>query len=128
MKSKTSIGRFWAQVDIKSPDECWEWKGSFFNRYPQFWLGKKNWRASRYLMDTWIEPIPAGMLVLHRCDNPKCVNPDHLYIGTHADNTADMIARDRINLKYGTDNVNAKLSEEQVITIRKEYGLSLIHI
>ena len=74
-------------------------------------------------MNEWITEVPEGKLVLHRCDNPGCVNPDHLYIGNHQDNMDDKMKRGRHVLIYGTDNHNAKLTDENVRNIRKEYGM-----
>lgn len=67
-------------------------------------------------------PIPSGMKVLHRCDVPGCVNPDHLFLGTQADNVADMIAKGRSRPpapRLGSANVCARLNEDQVWAIRE---------
>lgn len=79
---------------------CWEWMGSYFGTgYGQFTVRmgrtRKNWIAHRYAWARTFGPIPDGLWVLHRCDNPKCVRPDHLFLGTHADNMADMKAKGR---------------------------------
>lgn len=80
---------------------CWEWRGSFFRSgYGQFTLrnpegGRKNWSAPRFSWTRTNGPIPPGLSVLHRCDNRKCVRPDHLFLGTHQDNMADMKAKGR---------------------------------
>lgn len=62
--------------------------------------------------------IPAGMHVLHSCDNPPCVNPEHLRLGTHADNMADKAAKGRCNIPRGAANHEAKLSDQDVLDIR----------
>jgi hypothetical protein len=71
--------------------------------------------------------IPEGMFVLHRCDNPPCVNPDHLFLGSIADNRADMVAKGRqprreVLSHKGTDHAYAKLSNAQVMEIRSAKG------
>lgn len=75
-----------------------------------------------------VGPIPAGLFVLHHCDNPCCINPEHLYTGTHADNTRDMVVRGRApgNSMPGVRNPATKLTEAQVSQIRamRESGTS----
>lgn len=85
--------RFWAKVDIKTEDECWEWKtGKDKDGYGKF-NGGISHRYSWELCNK--RRIPKGMLVLHKCDNPGCVNPRHLYVGTRSDNMKDMMNRKR---------------------------------
>jgi hypothetical protein len=86
-------------------------------------------RAGRYLLahrDAWerkFGPIPDGLFVLHRCDNPPCRNTDHLFLGTNADNVADMISKGRKKWKSspGEGNGRAVLSSEQVREIQTRY-------
>jgi hypothetical protein len=66
--------------------------------------------------------IPNGLHVLHHCDNPQCVNPAHLWLGTNADNMRDMIRKGRGNVAGGEDHGSAKLTEKQVIEIRERYA------
>ena len=104
---------------------CVEWQGSRYKSrgklsYGQMWYEGKNTKAHRV---AWIEnkgPIPKGLNVLHSCDNRICVNPDHLFLGTHTDNMRDMIKKGRKALFYGEDNGKSKLTEEQVLAIRKD--------
>lgn len=63
--------------------------------YPHFWRTKKNWYLHRYIFHKYCEEIPEGMVVMHKCDNPRCINPDHLELGTQKDNIHDMIRKGR---------------------------------
>lgn len=88
------MDRFWSRVD--KDGACWEWAGA---RHPQgygvFSAGGRSLRAHRFAFQLANGPIPEGMFVLHSCDNPPCVNPAHLRLGSHADNMRDMSARRR---------------------------------
>lgn len=90
--------RFWKKVDKKEPDECWEWKGGIRgkNGYGAFKYEGKTASAHKvsYLISNG--EIPDGMLVCHTCDNRKCVNPKHLFLGSHQDNYDDAIQKGRI--------------------------------
>ena len=90
--------------------------------YGQTWdrQQKRRRRAHRVVWEIFNGPIPKGAFVLHRCDNPPCVNPDHLYVGTAADNTRDMIRRGRVSAGERRDN--ARLTREMVRQIRHVYA------
>lgn len=84
----------------KKVGECMEWQGGFFKKYkegkeywqyPQLYFKGKNVRGNRLVWTLINGEIPKGMLVCHKCNNPKCLNPDHLYLGTHLDNIQDAI-------------------------------------
>ena len=91
--------RFWSKV-LKVEGGCWEWQaGKFTTGYGQFGLDKKQRTAHRVSYELANGPIPDGLLVRHACDNPGCVNPAHLLLGTHKDNTWDMILRGRSTLR-----------------------------
>lgn len=79
---------------------CWLWTGEIGSSgYGRFYAYGRKYRAHRFSYEAYKGEIPKGMLILHSCDNPRCVNPDHLRVGTDADNTRDKMERGRFNLK-----------------------------
>ena len=99
---------------------CWNWGGATTRGYGIIdWQGFDSY-VHRAAYSVWIGPIPDNMLVRHKCDNRKCINPKHLEVGTHLDNMQDM--RDRRRSQIGERNTQSKLTEESVITMRKLYG------
>ena len=100
-------------------DECWEWKGARNNRgYGHKVVRGKLTKTHRLAYQWAYGAIPHGLHVLHRCDNPPCCNPEHLFLGTHAENMADMKDKGRAVGSKGQENHTALLSEEQVREIR----------
>lgn len=109
--------RFWSKVDKRGPRECWLWTGARkFDGYGRIWDGRGNALAPRiaWLLTTG-EAVPSGLCVCHRCDNPPCVNPAHLFLATNADNVRDCHAKGRWT--RGETHGNAKLSGAQVQAI-----------
>jgi hypothetical protein len=109
-------GRFWEKVMPIPWSGCWEWMGSTQRyghfRYPGGQL------AHRFSWELENGPVPEGLHVLHKCDNPSCVNPDHLFLGTHDDNMKDKAAKGRAPGMSGEEHPGAKFDWEKVEYIR----------
>lgn len=117
--------RFWKKVIKKGNDECWLWTGSINSseyKYGRIGVNGKNELAHRVSWILTYGNIPEEMNVLHKCDNPQCVNPNHLFLGTHQDNMDDMINKGRDN-HDPEDNGCAKLTWDMVRDIRKIYDI-----
>lgn len=133
---KLDSGRFLEKVNVSGPDECWEWQASVgTSGYGRFrTCDGKCEEASRTAYRVFVGPILEGMCVLHRCDNRKCCNPNHLFLGTRKDNNEDMKAKGRARSPKGEADPMAKLKETDIPNIRnstlslnkiaKEYGVS----
>lgn len=118
---------------------CWIWTAGWFNTtgYGAVSIGSKTIGAHRAAYEVYVGAIPKGMCVLHRCDQRLCVNPKHLWIGTHADNAADRQRKGRGGRSFGgrngmrlhpesapsgSRNGQARLTEENVLSMRAEVG------
>jgi hypothetical protein len=149
----TTDERFWAKVE--KTEGCWLWTGAKRHKgYGAFVYARDGevvqGRAHRYSYEVHVGPIPPGVFVLHRCDTPACVRPDHLFLGTNQDNVTDMMKKGRHvsggtykqgNYERGTAHHNARLTPEIVREIRasrddgasfgqlaKRYGLAIGHV
>lgn len=101
---------------------CWEWAGE--RRvwgYGTIRYLSGHVVAHRAAYETWVGPIPEGHVVRHKCDNPPCINPDHLETGTYADNSRDMVERGRSSKVRGGDHHNAKLTWDEAQLVREAY-------
>jgi hypothetical protein len=117
------MDRFWSKV--KKTDGCWNWVGAkHVKGYGAFRFNNRMGRAHRFSYELHRGGIPAGMLVLHRCDNPACVNPDHLFLGTNADNMADKVSKGRQAHHgfRGDEHPTAKLTVAEVLAVREAEG------
>src|SRR4030043_140451 len=109
------MDRFWEKVN--KTNSCWLWTASGTAQgYGRFRIGHKKQLAHRISWEIHNGPIPIGMLVCHKCDNPPCVNPHHLFLGSISDNTKDMYLKKRRS-QSRANNGNAKLNKKQVQSI-----------
>ena len=126
------------EAKFTKSDGCWEWEaGKFQGGYGSIKIAGRQHQAHRVAYQLYVGEIPEGMCVCHRCDNPSCVNPAHLFLGTKSDNMRDCENKGRRAHPSGEKHGRSKLTEEQVIEIRarrsegarnidlaKEFGVS----
>ena len=112
--------RVWSRVPAKGSNDCWEWSGY---RNEHGYGALKGRLAHRLVWQLERGPIPDGMNVCHRCDNPPCCNPAHLFLGTQSDNVHDMVSkgRRRGGNVAGERNGASKLTDADVASIRERY-------
>lgn len=112
---------FWRKVDRRGDDDCWEWQASkYANGHGQFAIDRKPMGAHRFSWMLHFGDIPDGLFVCHKCDNPPCVNPRHLFLGTPLDNIRDMDRKGRrvVVPNRGCENGKSKLTAADVAEIR----------
>jgi hypothetical protein len=147
VRERNDLDIFWSHVEkSENPSGCWLWTGHTDDwGYGNKWWSGRTQKAHRVMYEITFGEIPDGLLVLHSCDNPPCVNPSHLSLGTNRDNTDDKIRKGRqshAGAPKGDDNIYCKITEAQVLEIRntyktgkcsqlelaKRYGISQCHV
>jgi len=123
---KSLADRFWEKVDVRDRDSCWKWQGSrhWQWKYGSFMLNGKVTAAHRIAWVLYYGYIPQEMLVCHKCDNPPRVNPNHLFLGTVADNNLDKKLKGRQD-ERGEKNGRARLVAADVLEIRRLFSLGV---
>jgi hypothetical protein len=128
--------RFWSKVDVRGPAECWDWQAALFtNGYGAFRFMARQVKAHRMAYELMCGPIPKGLQVNHHCDDKRCVNPAHLYVGDQKQNRQDAVIRGRTakglqngmhthpeSRPRGENNGNHKLSDQQRADMRAAYA------
>lgn len=140
--SETLPDKFWGKIDKSGPipnhqqhlGRCWKWCGSKLVSGYGLYTFRRHQKGiqNRVLVHrlVWVlfnGPIPNGKWILHHCDNPACCNPDHLFCGTPADNGRDKSLKGRSNPPVGERAGNSKLTDEDVIEIRKVCSLGTVN-
>lgn len=120
--NRTLPERFWPKVKVSASDGCWPWQGCLSaDGYGRFSVCGKNKNAHRVMWVMAFGEIPDGLCVCHTCDNRRCVNPLHLFLGTNAENTADKVAKGRQCL--GEKNGRSKLTGPEVLRMRERWDV-----
>ncbi len=128
--SEKDISRFWSKVRKGTVEECWDWMASTNEGYGQFHVRSKGRNnrllAHRVSFALHNGPITSDVYILHKCDNPKCCNPDHLFPGTAKDNALD--AKSKKRHCHGVKHGCHRLTEDQVREMRALHGLGITQV
>lgn len=121
---------FWSFVSKGAPNECWLWTGPRYSRdaYPRFRFHQTETGAHRFSYEIHNSPIPVLLHVCHHCDVPLCVNPSHLFLGSHKDNMVDKGQKERLRQSLGyppSSKSRGKLHVNAVRAIRSNPNISL---
>lgn len=120
--------RLKANMEVNPVSGCWEWQGTTRNGYGRLTIGsrvdntRRSESAHRVAYKVWKGDIPDGYEVCHKCDNPSCINPDHLFVGTRLDNIADRERKGRNVVKVGEEQGKSKLTKKIVKDTRWEHA------
>jgi hypothetical protein len=118
--AQIQIKNFWSKVSQQGFDKCWPWTGSKNEHgYGGVRINDSMYKAPRIAWYLTYKRDPAPYEILHKCDNPACVNPHHLFLGTHKHNGEDMKLKGRST--FGEKDAMAKLTATQVLEIRAKY-------
>jgi hypothetical protein len=120
----TAKNRFFAKILLPNKNGCMEYIGAISKTtgYVNFGFNYKSYLGHRFSYELFIGKIGKNLQVLHRCDNRICVAPEHLYLGTQADNIRDMCAKKRNKPCLGEDSPHAKITRRDVLQMRKEFN------
>lgn len=116
------LARFLSGIRVGSPDGCWPWTRALMKAgYGEIRMAGRTLYTHRLSYEHHVGPIPKGLFVCHRCDNRRCCNPAHLFLGTSLDNVRDMVAKGRGYRPEpkGAEHGRAKLTDADVLEIRR---------
>lgn len=116
--TEKQIAHFWSKIQIAGEDECWNWLGCSIRGYGCITFQYITYRANRIAYFLSRNKDPNELVICHTCDNPSCCNPKHLWAGTMADDTQDMVAKGRSS--KGSKHHNTQFTNTQVRRIRKQ--------